>query len=420
VATRKSDIAPGTPRSPHALIALRYRDFRLFWFGQAVSVAGTQMRQAAVAWQIYVLSHSAVALGVLGLVRVVPIVLLSLFGGVIADAIDRRRLLLVTQAVLLCVSVALTVVSAAGHTSLWSIYVLVALGTAAVAFDNPARQALVPSLVPRDDLTNALSLSTTTFQVAMVVGPSLAGFVIAAWSVSAVYAIDAVSYLAVIVALVLIHPPPIAGVAQTVSVRAAVEGLQFVWREPILLSTMALDFVATFFGSASALLPIFAHDVLHAGSEGYGVLYAAPAIGAIGAGVVMSFVAMRIRHQGRVILLSVAAYSAFTILFGLSHVFLLSVLFLAGTGIADTVSMILRQTVRQIVTPDELRGRMTSVSMVFFMGGPQLGEFEAGVVARGYGAPFSVVAGGVAALVATTLIAWRFAGLRDYRLSQRA
>jgi MFS family permease len=318
---------------------------------------------------------------------------------------------------LLGVSVLLAAVTFLGGASVWSVYALVALGTAAVAFDNPARQALVPSLVPRDHLSNALSLSTTTAQVAMVVGPSLAGFVIAAWGVGAVYAIDAVSYLAVVIALLLIHPPPIAGAVQRVSVHAAVEGLQFVWREPILLSTMALDFVATFFGSATALLPIFAHDILHAGSQGYGILYGAPALGAIGTGIVMSIVAMRIRNQGRVILVSVAAYSACTILFGLSHVFVLSVVFLAGTGIADTVSMILRQTVRQIVTPDVLRGRMTSVSMVFFMGGPQLGEFEAGVMARGFGAPFSVVFGGVAALVATGVIAWRFVGLRQYRLN---
>jgi MFS family permease len=416
VAIRKQTQGTAAPHATHPLIALTHRDFRLFWFGQVVSVAGTQMRQAAVAWQIYLLSHSALALGVLGLVRVAPIVLLSLFGGVIADAVDRRRLLLLTQTVLLGVSALLAAVTLAGGASIWSVYGLVALGTAAVAFDNPARQALVPSLVSRDHLSNALSLSTTTFQVAMVIGPSLAGFVIAAWGVSAVYVIDAISYLAVVIALLMIHPPPVVGAVQRVSVRAAVEGLQFVWREPILLSTMALDFVATFFGSASALLPIFAHDILHSGSQGYGVLYAAPAVGAIGAGIVMSFVALRIRNQGRVILLAVAAYSACTILFGLSHVFLLSVLFLAGTGVADTVSMILRQTVRQIVTPDALRGRMTSVSMVFFMGGPQLGEFEAGVVARGFGAPFSVVVGGVAALAATGIIAWRFVGLRHYRL----
>jgi len=195
---------------------------------------------------------------------------------------------------------------------------------------------------------------------------------------------------------------------------AAVEGLQFVWREPILRSTMLLDFIATFFGSATALLPIFASDILHVGAQGYGILYAAPAAGAIVASIIMSFVALRIKHQGRVILISVAAYSAFTILFGFSRVFLLSILFLGAVGASDTVSMILRQTVRQLVTPNALRGRMTSVSMIFFMGGPQLGEVEAGLVARAFGAPLSVVTGGIAALAATILVAWKATTLRRY------
>jgi MFS family permease len=374
------------------------------------------MRQAAVAWQIYVLSHSAVALGVLGLVRVAPIIVLSLFGGVLADAVDRRKLLIVTQMVLLGVSTVLAAVTYSGHASIWWIYILVAVGTSAVAFDSPARQALIPSLVPRAHLTNALSLNSTTFQLAMVVGPSLAGFIIAVWNVGAVYTIDALSYIAVVIALLIIRPPPTVDAIQKVSIKAAVEGLKFVWGEPILLSTMALDFVATFFGSATALLPIFAQDILHVGARGYGLLYAAPAIGAVLAGAAMAFVALKIKHQGRVILVSVAAYAICTLLFGLSRVFFLSMIFLAGTGLADTVSMILRQTVRQIVTPDSLRGRMTSVSMLFFMGGPELGEFEAGVLARGLGAPFSVVSGGVAALIFTALIAWRSTGLRKYRL----
>jgi MFS family permease len=177
---------------------------------------------------------------------------------------------------------------------------------------------------------------------------------------------------------------------------------------------MLLDFVATFFGSATALLPIFARDILHVGASGYGLLYAAPSIGAVLAGIAMSFAGGLIVRQGRVILAAVAAYGAFTVLFGASTSFLLSLAALAGVGASDTVSMVLRQTVRQLVTPDALRGRMTSVSMVFFMGGPQLGEFEAGLVARAFGAPISVISGGVAALAATILIGMRAAGLRRY------
>jgi MFS family permease len=406
---------PGGP-----LAALSHRDFRLYWAGQFVSTAGTQMQTAAVAWQVYLLTNSAVALGLIGLVRVVPILVFSLWGGVVADVIDRRRLLMVTQTVLLALSVALAVTTITAVISLWIIYTVTALAAGAVSFDNPARQAMVPSLVPRHRLTNALSLNSISFQTATVIGPSLAGLVIAASGVASVYALDAASYLAVLFALVMIHPPRIVGTVQRVSVAAAVEGLRFMRGTPILLSTMVLDFIATFFGSATALLPIFARHVLHVGSQGYGLLYAAPAIGAVGAGVVMSFYGGRIHRQGAAILAAVALYGGFTILFGLSRIYLISLLALAGTGATDTVSMVLRQTVRQIVTPDTLRGRMTSVSMVFFMGGPQLGEVEAGLVARAIGAPGSVITGGIAAVLATALVAYRAAGLRRYHSESRS
>jgi MFS family permease len=409
---------PPQPRVS-SLAALGYRDFRLYWGGQFVSTAGSQMQQAAVAWQVYLLTNSAVALGLVGLVRVAPIVVLSIFGGVVADVLDRRRLLIVTQSILMSLSILLAIATFSGAISIWLIYALTAVAAGAISFDNPARQALVPSLVPREQLTNAISVNSTTFQLATVVGPSVAGIVIAWGGVAAVYAIDAASFLAVLIALILIHPPPIIGGIQRVSIAAAVEGLRFMRRSPILLWTMLLDFVATFFGSATALLPIFARHILAVGSEGYGILYAAPAVGAILAGLLMSIFGSRVRRQGITILVAVAAYGLCTICFGLSHAFLISLLALAGTGAADTVSMVLRQTVRQLNTPDALRGRMTSVSMIFFMGGPQLGEMEAGVVARAIGAPLSVVTGGVAAILATALIAWRARTLRGYTLPPR-
>jgi MFS family permease len=292
------------------------------------------------------------------------------------------------------------------------------LAAGALAFDNPARQAMVPSLVPREHLTNAVSLSSTSMQLATILGPTLAGVMIATISVGSVYVVDAVSFVGVLVALLIIHPPRIVGAVTRVSLAAATDGLRFVLRTPILLSTMLLDFVATFFGSATALLPIFARDILHVGPGGYGLLYAAPSAGAIVAGVVMAFAGGMISRQGRVILISVTAYGAFTVIFGMSTSFALSLAALAGVGASDTVSMILRQTVRQIVTPDVMRGRMTSVSMVFFMGGPQLGEIEAGLVARSFGAPFSVISGGIAAVIVTVLIATRATRLRRYSVDR--
>lgn len=405
----------GAPRKPALFEAFQYRDFRLYWAGSIVSQAGTQMAQAAIAWQVYLLTHSPLALGLIGLFRVIPIVIFSLIGGVVADVVNRRRLLLMTQTALLSVSAILALATLGGIVTAPLIYALTAVAAGAAAFDSPARQALVPSLVSRERLTNALSLSGTAFQVATIVGPSLGGVVIATQGVAAVYLVDAVSFIAVLIVLFLIHPPAVEGAVPRVSLAAAAEGLRFVWRSPILVATMSLDFVATFFGSATALLPIFARDILHVGAQGYGFLYAAPSVGAVLTGIGMSLIAHRVRAKGFVIVLAVAVYAVFTILFGLSHVFVLSLLCLAGVGASDTVSMILRQTVRQLVTPDALRGRMTSVNMVFFMGGPQLGELEAGVLARFAGAPFSVVTGGIAALVATGLVFLLGSTLRHYR-----
>lgn len=373
------------------------------------------MRQAAIAWQVYLLTHSPVALGVMGVVRVIPIVILSIFGGVLADVVYRRTLLIVTQITFVAVSLALGLTTLTGTINLPLIYILSAIGAATVAFDNPARGALIPSLVPPERLTNAFSLNSTAFEVAFVAGPGVAGVIIAAGGVADVYFIDAASYLAVLIVLFVIHIPRVEAAIQTVSLRAAAEGLRFVFRTPILSSTMGLDFVATFFGSATTLLPIFAGSVLHVGATGYGILYAAPSVGAIGAGVYMAWRGRRIHRQGVVIVVSVLIYAGFTVLFGLSHLFLLSLVALAGVGASDSISMILRQTIRQLSTPDAMRGRMTSVSMIFYMGGPQLGELEAGLVAREIGAPWSVAAGGLAALLAATLIALKAPRLLRHR-----
>jgi MFS family permease len=196
---------------------------------------------------------------------------------------------------------------------------------------------------------------------------------------------------------------------------AAREGLRFVFAQPIVRSTMLLDFAATFFASATALLPIFAQDILHVGAHGYGWLYAAPSVGAALAGLVMAYAIERIERRGAVLLWAVAAYGAATVVFGISQSFWLTLVCLAAVGGADTVSTVIRNIIRQLETPDELRGRMTGVNMIFFMGGPQLGELEAGVVAQLFGAVASVVSGGLGCLLATALVARREPRLRHYR-----
>lgn len=397
------------------------------WGGQFVSITGTQMQLVAINWHVYLLTKSAFALGMVGLVRVVPIILCSLVGGVVADAVDRKRLMLGTQTLMLLSAGVLAIVTASGLQAVWPIFVLTAISSAATAFDNPARQALLPALVPARDFPNAVSLGFVAFQIAMVTGPVLAGVALANYSPALVYAANAASFLSVIAAVLLIRASGRTGMddgeggdagetrASRVSTGALVEGLKFVWRTPIIVQTMTLDFVATFFASATALLPIFAADILRVGERGYGLLAAAPAAGAVVAGLVMAR-RTEWHRPGAWVIGAVAVYGATTLLFGLSRVFWFSLLMLALSGAADTVSTVIRQTIRQLITPDRLRGRMTSVNMIFFMGGPQLGEFEAGLVARAVGAPLSVVIGGVGCLVAAGFTLLRARELLHYKI----
>jgi MFS family permease len=365
----------------------------------------------------------ALALAIVGLSRVVPIVVFSMVGGVVADALDRRRLMLVTQSVMTLLAALLAVLTFRGLSSPWPIYLLAALSSAANSFDAPARQALLPSLVPRPVLPNALSLYSTMFQVASVAGPALGGLLLGAagsgnqltapgW----VYLANAASFLAVIASLLLMRglPARTGGERKPLRVSAAWEGLRFVFREPLIRSTMLLDFFATFFASATALLPIYAQDILHVGERGYGLLASAAAMGALVTGLGMARFEPAIQRRGRVLLWSVVAYGLATIAFGVSTSFALTFFFLALTGAADTVSMVLRNIIRQTRTPDELRGRMTAVNMIFFMGGPQLGEAEAGFVANAFGAMWSVVSGGIGCILATAAIAKVTPGLRAY------
>ncbi|HET7376442.1 MAG TPA: MFS transporter, partial [Anaerolineae bacterium] len=338
--------------------ALRNRDFRLLWSGQLISQMGSTMQTLTINWHISVLTnYDPLALGLVGLSRFLPIVFFSLIGGAVADARDRRRLMLLTQSAMAIFAAILGYLTDRGLSIVWPIYILNAMSAAAWAFDNPARQALVPSLVPREQLANAMSLNSIMFQTATIAGPTIAGFLIAAHSVSIVYWINALSFLAVIVALLLMHPVQVKA-TRKIDVGSVREGLSFVRHQPIILSTMTLDFFATFFSSASQLLPIFAAKILNVGAQGFGFLEAAPAVGALLSGSTMSIMVTRIKRPGSLILWSVALYGLATIAFGLSASFWLSLIFLGLTGIADNVSTILRSTIRQLVTPDQLRGRM--------------------------------------------------------------
>ncbi|MEP7219886.1 MAG: MFS transporter [Bacteroidota bacterium] len=398
--------------------ALRHSDFRYLWFGQIVSVAGSQMQNVAINWQVYQVTHSAKMLGLIGLFRVIPIVIFSLFGGVVADVYNRRKILFFTQSVMMLSAIGLALSAGLGNTSTWVVLMLTALAAAAGAFDGPARQSLIPNLVPPEDLTNAISLNTMMFQASMIIGPALSGLVIAAYGVDAVYWINAATFLAVIGALVLMRAQEHRETSTTkVDFASLLEGLRFVRHSPMILSTMLLDFFATFFSSATALLPIFAQDILHVGARGLGILYAAESVGSLAAGFGMSLFG-EIRRKGRLLLGSVAAYGAATAIYAFSHNFYLSLLLLGLVGIGDSISTVLRVTIRQRETPDYIRGRMTAVNMIFFMGGPQLGNLEAGLLAGwiggATGAIVSVATGGVATIIFVGLTAWLYPQLRKY------
>ena len=403
-----------------AFVALRHRNFRLLWTGQLVSMAGSMMQGAALLWHVSLLvppHQRGLALGMVGLVRVVPIIGFSLFSGVLADALDRRRLMLVTQAGMAVAAGVLAWHAFSRSHALWPLYALAATGSAFGSFDGPARQSLVPTLVPREDLPNAIALNSLMFQAASVAGPAAGGLVIASLGVGWAYLLNAFSFLFVIAALLLMRdlPPREAGHTPNISLAAARDGLEFVFRTPLIRSTMLLDFVATFFASATALLPIYAQDILHVGAHGYGWLSAAPSVGALLTSLALAPAIQRIDRRGRVLLWAIAGYGVATVVFGLSKSFALTFACLALTGATDTVSMVIRNIIRQLNTPDGMRGRMTSVNMVFFMGGPQLGEMEAGLVANLWGAPLSVVTGGLGCLLATGWVAARTPELRAYR-----
>lgn len=402
--------------------ALAHRNFRLLWLGLLASFTGTFMQQAALLWHVSLLvapQNKAIALGTVGLVRVVPIIVLSLFSGVVADAVDRRFMMIATSVGGAVVAMALAVLAFAGVKLLWPVYLLAGLGAAASAFDAPARHSLLPNLVPRHHLPNAVGLNTAMIQTASVGGPALAGLLIATTNVGWAYIGNAVSFGCVVVSLLMMRDVAATerreGKVDDISFRSALEGLRFVFRAPMIRSSMLLDFFATFFSSATALLPIFAQDILHVGARGYGWLYAAPAVGATIGSIAMIRYADVVEQRGKLLVGAVFAYGITTIVFGLSRAFWLTFACLAFSGLADSMSMVVRNLIRQLETPDSLRGRMTGINMVFFQGGPQLGELEAGLVANWRGAPFSVITGGIGCLIASGVIVAATPALWKYR-----
>lgn len=411
--------------------ALRHRDYRHLAFSQGFSLIGTQMQVAAINWHVYLLSGSPWALGMIGLTRVAPLILFSLWGGIVADRHDRKRVIFAAQSVLAILACSLAWATWNGRDALWLIYAVNAVAAAASAFDNPARQALVPRLVPAQELSGALSLNLSAFNFATIAGPALSGLLLASTSrehaagrdsLALIYAINALSFVAVLAAVATIRtagtvePGEGGHPAFFSSLR---EGLHFVFSTPIMIATMALDFFATFWAGSLLLLPIVADQILGVGARGFGFLAAAPAVGAL-IGSLYTSVRTLPKRQGPILLGAVLFYGCATIVVGLSRSFWLTLIALGLSGLADVISTVIRQTLRQLLTPDAMRGRMTSINMIFFQGGPQLGELEAGLLAGMFasvavGTTVSIVSGGVMTLVTVIVIDRLAPFVRQYR-----
>ena len=395
--------------------ALRHKQYFYLWLGLLISLAGSQMQLSAIFWHIRVLTGSPqpLALGGIGLARILPVITFSLLGGPVADTLNRRRILFVTQSSMILVAMALAILTWTGHIAIWSIYLLTAIQATATAFDFPARQAMIPNIVPEKDLQSAFSMSSIAGNTGSIIGPVLSGVVIVTLGQAFTYFFNAISFLAVIMALILIGPVSQDARKSGIHLQAVTDGIRFILSKPVILSTMLLDFVATFFASANTMMPIVAKDILKVGEIGYGWLSSAQAIGSVAAGVVISQI-RTLRKQGATFLIAVVIFGLATVAFGAANRFAIAMLALILMGAADAVSTIIRNTIRQLQTPDHIRGRMTAINQIFFQGGPQLGEVESGVVASIFGVPFAIISGGIGCIVGVTLIALKWPQLRSY------
>lgn len=394
--------------------AFNSNDFKTYWTAGLISNIGTEMQFVAVSWQVYSLSHSPFALGIIGLLRFFPVVFFSLLGGIAADSYNRKKLQFITLFGFMTCSFLLAFTDFTQTINLTIIYILTFLSASFFAFDLPARHSFMPGLVEKENLTSAYSLNSVMFQTASIIGPAIAGILIAKSHLWVIYLIDAISYLIVIGGLRIIKSDGnIVGKSSELSFASLKEGFKFVRGKTMIWSTMTLDFFSTFFSSARALLPIFATSILSVGPTGLGLLYSAEAIGSVIAGVVVAN-HHNMKRQGKILLASVGFYAIGTIIFGLSNIFIISFAALMLIGAADSVSAIIRNTLRQLETPDYIRGRMTSINMIFFMGGPMLGDFEAGTLAGYIGASKSVVFGGIATLFVIAVMAKKIPQLLKY------
>lgn len=387
------------------------------WYLVSRFAGGTAMTmlRAAIAWHVYSLTNSPFHLGLIGLVQFVPVLALTLVGGAVADTYERRRVIMVAQLVPLACALTLMATTRAEAITLPLLYGLVFVAASAAAFENPARAAMLPTLVPRGAFPRAVTLASTGQALAFMSGPASGGFVIAAAGIDAAYVAVAVLLLASLLGLSQLRPAPPDGERRAMSWTAVREGLAFVRRSPVVLGCMTLDMFAVIFGGATALLPVYANDILGVGARGYGILSASLEAGALVTSLAL-FTLPTVSHAGRALLIAVAVFGLATIGFGLSTWFPLSVALYMLCGVADQISVVMRSTAIQLSTPDALRGRVSAVNFIFIGASNQLGAVESGFVATLTDPVFAVVSGGVGTLIVVAIVAVRLPELRRYRI----
>ena len=396
---------------------LQIRDYRAFWVSRFLATIAGMMLVIVIGWQVYDIARATMSrddaaflLGMIGLVQFLPLFVLALLVGVVADRVDRRYIARAAVTLEIACAGVLGWLALQGVVPMLALFVVAGLLGVARAFQGPSMAALAPNLVPRELLPQAIALNSISWQSGAVIGPPLGAFLYAV-SPSVPYLVAAVLFTLTLICLMIIRPVPRPPPSQLTPWRSLVEGISYVRHNRVVLGAISLDLFAVLLGGATAMLPVYARDVLMVGVEGLGPLRAAPAVGAVAMAILLSVRPLK-RHVGLVMFGSVALFGVATVVFGLSTHYPLSLAALVVLGAADAVSVFVRGSLIQLHTPDDMRGRVSSVSGLFISASNELGELESGLAARYIGAVPAVVAGGIGAVIVTLLWAWRFPGLR--------
>ncbi|MFN2199871.1 MAG: MFS transporter [Caldilineaceae bacterium] len=394
------DDADNQRLDPYA--ALRFEDYRFFMVGWFLAMIGTRIQSVAIGWEMYSRTGDALSLGLVGLAQALPTMLLALPAGYLADRMSRPLLIKLSLAAMTVTSLSLALLSYR-EGSVQLMYLFLFMDAAAVIIGRPARSAIVPHLVPKEVFPNAVTWNTTMMNIAAVTGPAIGGVVVA-FSVPSAYVLAALSSIIFIILLSFMKLPTVAPArtSGTTSLRGFLAGISFVWNTKIILTMITLDLFAVLFGGAVYLLPIYAQDILNVGATGFGWLRAAPAVGAMCMALSMVYLPP-MQRAGRTLLINVALFGVATIFFGISRNFWFSFAMLFFTGAFDNVSMVIRGTLQQLITPDHMRGRVSAVTSVFVGASNELGGLESGLMAHWFGPVFSVVFGGIGTLTVVAL-----------------